>query len=49
MPLIRPTAPRMSVEAIRVPGAIIKRMSPASPFFANALYKVILPTDRATA
>ena len=37
MPLINPTAPRMRVEAIRVPGAMISRMSPASPFLAKAL------------
>src|SRR5215831_2624281 len=29
MPLIRPTAARMRVEAMRVPGAMIRRMSPA--------------------
>ena len=49
MPLISPTAPRISVDAISVPGAMIRRMSPASPFFAKALYKVSLPTESATA
>jgi len=38
MPLTNPTAARMRVAAIRVPGAMIRRMSPASPFLANALY-----------
>src|SRR5450755_4304389 len=49
IPLTSPTKPRMSVDAISVPGAMISRMSPASPFLANALYKVSLPTDSATA
>src|SRR4030081_2509111 len=40
MPLTSPTTPRMSVDAISVPGAMIRRMSPASPFLAKALYKV---------
>src|SRR6266436_2544409 len=48
MPLTSPTAPRMSVDAISVPGAIIRRISPASPFLAKALYKVSLPTESAT-
>jgi hypothetical protein len=37
MPLISPTNPRITVDAIKVPGAIISRMSPASPFLAKAL------------
>src|SRR5438270_13080164 len=49
MPLISPTPQRISVDAISVPGAMIRRMSPASPFFAKALYKVSLPTESATA
>src|SRR5215475_12490719 len=48
IPLTNPTAPRMMVEAIRVPGAIMRRISPASPFVAKALYKVGLPTESAT-
>src|SRR5580658_2318483 len=49
MPLTKPTAPRMRVAAIRVPGAMIRRMSPASAFLAKALYNVSLPTESATA
>jgi hypothetical protein len=37
MPLIRPTVPRITVDATKVAGWMISRMSPASPFFANAL------------
>src|ERR1700730_1816234 len=48
MPLTSPTAPRMSVDAISVPGAMIRRISPASPFLAKALYNVSLPTESAT-
>ena len=44
IPLINPTIPRITVEAMRVAGWMIRRISPASPFFANALYNVSLPT-----
>src|SRR5258708_39309144 len=48
IPLTNPTTPRIIVDAINVPGAIINRISPASPFFANALYNVSRPTESAT-
>jgi hypothetical protein len=48
MPLTSPTAPRMSVDAISVPGVMIRRISPASAFLAKALYNVSLPTESAT-
>src|SRR2546430_5896425 len=37
IPLISPTAPRISVATIRVVGAMIRLTSPASAFFAMAL------------
>jgi len=48
MPLTNPTAPRMSVDAISVPGAMTRRVSPASPFLSKELYKVSLPSESAT-
>src|SRR5580658_2186932 len=48
IPLTSPTAARMSVATISVLGAMTRRMSPASPFFAIALYRVSLPTENAT-
>jgi len=43
-----PTAPRMR-GLYHVPGWTSRRVSPASARFATALYKVILPTESATA
>ena len=48
MPLISPTAAKMIVATMSVPGAMIRRMSPAYAFFAIALYKVSLPTESET-
>ena len=43
MPLMIPTKTRMKVATIRWMGLIANTMSPASPYFASALYKVIDP------
>src|SRR6266566_5651519 len=48
MPLQTPTRARIDVEINRILGATIKRMSPASPCLAKALYRVKVPTENET-
>src|SRR5947207_11098142 len=48
IPLQTPTRARIEVEIKRILGATIKRMSPASPCLAKALYRVKVPTENET-